>query len=438
MNARLIAVKILSDVCLRGQSLTAAGQSHLPSLSDARDRALAQELAYGVCRWYFRLQALAEQLLQRPLRNRDRDLQLLLLLGLYQLLYTRVPEHAALAETVQGAAGLDKAWAKGLINGVLRNFLRQRQSLLAALDTQPQQRWSLPRWLLAAWRRDWPQQWEIIAAVSNEHPPLILRVNHARQTREHYLQLLAEQGLPATPLADAEDAILLQQAVAVSQLPGFDAGWVSVQDVAAQHVLPLLQLQPGMRVLDACAAPGGKSCHILERYPDCSLLSLDVDAARVGQISENFQRLGLRGELRTGDAADPPAWWDGQAFDRILLDAPCSGSGVIRRHPDIKILRKQEDITKLSANQLQLLRKLWPLLKNHGKLVYVTCSILKAENDEVVTQFLGLQADAALEALPVSWGREQGVGRQLLPGDGGGDGFYYACLVKRAPDSDRQ
>ncbi len=429
MSARVVAVAILTEV-FAGASLTSACQQRLPTLHDSRDRAFAQELAYGVCRWHLRLLALVDALLARPMRQRDFDLNLLLAVGLYQLLYTRVPQHAALAATVQGAVAMNKGWAKGLVNGVLRNFLRRRDDLLADLEHDPVTRWSMPRWLLDTWRQDWPDAWQQIARCANDYPPLVLRINRQRTTRDQYLALLQAAGLQADSVAGAEDAVVLAQAMPVAEIPGFADGLVSVQDAAAQLALPLLELAPGMRVLDACAAPGGKSCHILEREPTCRLLSLDIDGERVAQISDNFQRLGLQGEVRVADAAEPDHWWDGELFDRILLDAPCSGCGVIRRHPDIKILRKQGDVSGLVYRQTHLLGNLWPLLKNHGKLVYATCSILKAENAERLHAFAAQHGDARCDPMDVPWGRPQTPGRQILPGDGLMDGFYYGSLCK--------
>ena len=429
MSARLIAVKILEQV-FSGASLGNACQQHLPDLADTRDRGLAQELAYGVCRWHFRLMGLVDALTQRPLRKRDQDLKLLLAVGLYQLLYTRIPQHAALSATVQVTVLLDKVWAKGLVNGVLRNFLRRQESLLPALDRDPVTRWSYPRWLLQAWRTDWPEDWEAIAGGGNEYPPMVLRVNRVRTTVEQYLALLQQQGIAAAPVLLADDAVTLEQALPVTEIPGFSDGLVSVQDAAAQLAVDLLDLAPGMRVLDACAAPGGKSCHILERQPTSLLLSVDIEQERAAQIMESYQRLGLQGQVLTADAASPDDWWDGVPFDRILLDAPCTGTGVIRRHPDIKILRKQEDVPQLADKQTRLLRNLWPLLKNHGKLVYATCSALKTENAERLQEFIRYQPDAKVDDPGVSWGMAQPIGRQILPGSSIMDGFYYGRLSK--------
>lgn len=429
-NPRALAAQILLPVLENNRSLTTAlatlaGQNHQASL--------IKELCFGVCRWYFRLCTLADKLLGKPLRAKDQDIYLLILIGLYQLLYLRVAEHAAVLETVEAARSLKKPWATRLINGVLRNFLRQRQTLLAAVDNTLLGAYAHPQWMIERILAAWPEMGEAILQANNQHPPLSLRVNCLQISTEDYLKSLADAGIAAAAMADTPWAVVLQQAQEVSKLPGFHTGQFSVQDGAAQLAAPLLLLEPGQRVLDACAAPGGKTTHLLEAEPNLTtLLALDKDAERVVRIKENVKRLGLVGRVhcQAADATQTASWWDGVHFERILIDAPCSGSGVIRRHPDIKILREPEDIAALAQQQQALLTALWPVLKPGGLLLYVTCSILPEENEQVVQQFLATHADAREQVIAANWGVARQVGRQILPGQENRDGFYYARLIK--------
>lgn len=428
-DARGAAVRVLLEVLGQGRSLSAALPPALSQLASG-ERGLAQELCYGTLRWLPRLQALATRLLDKPLRSRDQDVHVLLLLGLYQLLYLTIPPHAAVSATVEAAAALGKEWAKGLLNGSLRRLLRERETLLAAVDQDENAALAHPAWLLQALRDAWPAQWQAIIAANNSRPPLTLRVNDRHGSRDTYQTRLQQAGIAAEPVAYAPQALTLATPVAVEQLPGFTAGDVSVQDGAAQLAAGLLDLQPGQWVLDACAAPGGKTGHILESCAELSLVALDSEPERLRRVAENLARLGLDAKLVSGDAGTPGDWWDGQPFDRILLDAPCSGSGVIRRHPDIKTLRRPEDIAALAAEQRRLLHALWPLLKPGGMLVYATCSILPVENGRQVAAFLQAQHDARERAVDSGWGHAVEAGRQILPGENGMDGFYYACLSK--------
>lgn len=428
-DARSAAARAIHQVLAEGRSLAAVLPPALASVPPA-ERGLTQELCYGTLRWAPRLEALAGKLLDKPLRARDGDVHALLLAGLYQLLYLHVPPHAAVSLTVEATAKLKKEWARGLLNGVLRRLQREQETLLAAVDASDSAALAHPVWLLARLEQDWPGQWRAIAAANNERPPMTLRVNRLRGTPEKYLERLQQAGIEASAAAHAPDAVTLATPVAVEQLPGFAEGVVSVQDAAAQIAAGLLQLAPGQRVLDACAAPGGKTGHILETCPEVDLLALDSEAERLQRVAENLARLQLTAELRTGDAGDPSAWWDGRPFDRILLDAPCSGCGVIRRHPDIKTLRRAEDITTLAAQQARLLRALWPLLAPGGILVYATCSILTAENAGQVTAFLREKTQAQELPITAAWGQAVAAGRQILPGENGMDGFYYAVLRK--------
>jgi 16S rRNA (cytosine967-C5)-methyltransferase len=410
-----------------GASLDDALVSSISSLP-APDQSLAKAIAYGTVRERRLLEWFASRLLQKPLKD-EAELQALLLCGLYQLRSMRVPAHAAVGETVGAAEKLGKPWAKGLLNAVLRRYQRERDALEAAAPIKAAERLSYPDWLADRLRSDWPEQWREVLAAGNEPGPLTLRVNRRRIDRDGYLRELAAAGLEALPIVAAEDAVHLVEALPVERIPGFIEGRVSVQDAAAQLAADLLLAQPGQRVLDACAAPGGKTAHLLERVDDLDLLALDVDAQRLARVRENLDRLGLRAELRAADAADTAAWWDGRAFDRILLDAPCSGTGVIRRHPDIKWLRRESDIPRMNGLQRRLLDTLWPTLAADGVLLYATCSILRAEGEAVIRAFLDTHADAREEPIEASWGESCSVGRRIAPG-GDFDGFYYARLKK--------
>ena len=432
-SPRALAVRTLLAVLQDGETLTVAAERAAAACTDLRDAALLKELCYGTLRWQLRLQALLNKLVERPLKSADLDLQLLLLLGLYQLSALRIPAHAAVQQTVEICRDLRKPWATKLVNGVLRRYLRERETLDVALQDDPVARYAHPRWFVGLVQQDWPGHWQAILEAGNQRPPLTLRVNRRRLTRDDYLQKLATVRIEARACSHAEDGVTLAAPMDVKQLPGFDAGECSVQDEAAQLAAELLDLKPGLRVLDACAAPGGKTCHILERQADLAVVvAVEQDAGRAGRIRENLQRLRLKAELVVADAAHTRDWWDGKVFDRILLDAPCSASGVIRRHPDIKLLRTPMEVDQAVALQRRLLGALWPLLAPGGKLLYATCSVLGRENAMQVDGFLAVEAGARAVALPSGWGTTAGAGRQILSGEDGMDGFYYACLEKRA------
>ncbi len=431
MDARVAATQVLERVMARGQSLNDALGPTLSRLRSAQDRAFVQALVYAVLRGYSRYDAIAARLLDHPFRRKDSDVKMLLLCGLCEAVELRTPDHAVVSATAGAARELGKKWAVGVLNAVLRRFLRERDALLAAVANDPVARYSHPQWMLQRLQRDWPQHWEAVLAANNAHPPMTLRVNARRHSRAEYLSLLEQVGIAASPHPIAADAIVLATPVPVDKLPGFAAGAVSVQDAAAQLAADLVAPPPGGRVLDACAAPGGKACHLLERHPDIELLAVDVDAERSERIHANLARLALRAEVTVADVADTASWWDGRPFDRILLDAPCSGSGVIRRHPDIKWLRRDADIAALAATQRRLLEALWPLLAPEGKLVYVTCSVFAEENEALIDTFLKGCPNAHAEPISVGAGMRLAWGLQLLPGEVDLDGFYYACLSKR-------
>ena len=431
LSPRLAAVQAINRVLRNGRNLPEALEGPLSRVPDDRDRALAQAMAYGVMRWYWRLDWLLSQLLNAPLKPRDVDIQASLMLGLYQLMEMRVPDHAAVAESVKLASQLKKTWAKSLINGVLRTFQRRREELLGRLDLDAVARSAHPAWLLQQLQQDWPQHWELITQANNANPPMTLRVNPAQHDRDTYQALLLEIGFECKPAPYTEYGLTLVQPVGVEQLPAFNRGAVSVQDGAAQLAAQLLNAQAGERVLDACAAPGGKSAHIMERQPALGeLIALDISEERLQRLNENLHRLGLSATTCIGDATRPTGWWDGRHFDRILLDAPCSASGVIRRHPDIKFLRQAKDLARLTQTQAQILTALWPLLKPGGMLLYATCSVLQQENSQQIQRFLATHADARDTPIKVDWGHAQMAGRQVLPGEDGMDGFFYASIYK--------
>lgn len=431
MNIRGVAAKVLAQVLQQQQSL-----AELLPYPDAKlspqDDGLLQELCFGVCRWHFRLSAIADALLDRPLKGKDSDIQALLELGFYQLLFMRIPAHAAVSETVGATKTLGKPWARGLVNAILRRFQREQESLLSKLENNADYQYAHPKWLLTRLRQAWPEQWQSICHANNARAPMTLRVNQQRTDRATYLERLNTAGIQAKPGQWAGQGIQLETPCAVTHLPDFEKGAVSVQDEAAQLAVSLLDLSPGLRVLDACAAPGGKTCHILEQEPQLSeVVALELDNKRMARVKDNLARLHLTATLIEGDATMPDSWWNEQAFDRILLDAPCSATGVIRRHPDIKLLRRNADIDKLASQQLGMLQALWPTLKSGGLLVYATCSVLPDENEQVLADFLANTADAMHQPIACEWGVACAVGRHLLPQENSHDGFYYAMIRKQ-------
>jgi 16S rRNA (cytosine967-C5)-methyltransferase len=428
LNSRLAAAEIVADVLQEGQSLTAALEGVLPSVPSAKDRALIQALCFGVCRFYHRLDFILNELLEKPIK--DGQIRALALVGLYQLRALRIKPHAAVSETVKGAS--KKPWAKALLNALLRNYLRNQAGLEQKADLYPSAALCHPVWLIEQIRQDWPRQATTLWMENNRQPPMALRVNLSRLSREHYLRLLAERDISAETVDFCASAVLLTQPVPVELLPGFDEGLVSVQDTAAQLAAYLLEVKPGQRVLDVCAAPGGKTAHILELQPQLAkLVAVDKEASRMERLTGNLKRLKLQADVVTGDAARPDTWWDGRLFDRILVDAPCSALGVIRRHPDIKLLRRPDDIGTLQILQQSILQAVWPLLAPGGLLLYATCSILKQENERQMTAFLSAHADAVELPIVADWGVSQSCGRQILTGEHAMDGFYYARLEKR-------
>ncbi len=410
---------------LRGRSLS----DLLPEIEGRvaeRDRPLLRELCHGTCRYAVRLEYWLEQLLTRPLKPREQEVRALLLSGLYQLEYLRVPAHAAISESVAAARLLRRQWAAGLVNAVLRNFQRRRVALIAAGERIDAVRHACPGWLLNRLRAAWPEQADSVLDAWLTRPLMTLRVNRRVQSCAAARQRLAEAGVEALPVAGAPAALRLRRSAPVERLPGFAEGRLSVQDAGAQLAAPLLAVANGQRVLDVCAAPGGKSGHLLE-LADIDLTALDSDPARLERVADNLRRLGFEARLEAADATQPGGDWHGRDYDRILLDAPCSATGVIGRHPDIRLLRRNSDIAALVEVQARLLRNVWPRLRHGGMLLYATCSILPDENAEQMSRFLADHPDAEALPLSIDGAIAAGVGRQLLP-DGERDGFYYALL----------
>lgn len=431
--ARTASLKALRQV-FNGQSLSAVQPYTTEQLDDARDRGLANEIVNGVLRWRWQLEYFVSCLLKKPLKPKDIDVQLILLMALYELNECRTPDYAVINESVELVRKSGKKWAAGLVNAVLRSFTREKEKLLASIDDDAVS-YSHPPWLVEKIKADWPQQWQQIMNANNQRPAFWLRINQLQYGVSQYQQLLADQGIEFESENTLSDqALKLSHGIDVRLLPGFADGALSVQDAGAQLIADLLDVKQGHRVLDLCAAPGGKTCHILERYPVVeSLLAVEVDELRMQRVSDNLQRLKLesRAELMVADARDAKHWWDGEEFDRILIDAPCSASGVIRRHPDIKTLRRDTDIEPLVQLQSEILESAWQMLAAGGELLYVTCSIFKDENHNQIESFLSENDDATEIRIEADWGKPCLHGRQLMPGERDADGFYF-CRIKKA------
>ena len=445
VDPRKLAIEVIQQVVKNGRSLNALLPLALPKLQP-REQGLLQELTYGVIRWMVRLEAILALLLERPLKTRDMDIKLILLAGIYQLLYTRIPDHAAVSTSVELVNQSGKSWARGLVNGVLRRFIREGAQIEASVDKDICVKTAYPQWLCRRVQADWSHNAVQLLEAGNQRASMSLRVNTLKGTREDYCALLDHSNIKYSLPDWSSVAVVLDSAVETSALPGYDQGLVSVQDLAAQNAAVLLDVQPGMRVLDACAAPGGKTAHIYESCPKLKrLLALDISPGRLQTLAENLERLGIGAksvEWKAVDVADTAVMRRYGQFDRILLDAPCSATGVIRRHPDIKLLRRDSDIEDLVRIQQKILENLWPLLAPGGMLLYSTCSILHQENKNQITQFLATHADAELDlspgpvlnAIPVQ------AGWQVMTGHLGMDGFFYAPLrhKKSALDTHNQ
>lgn len=428
-DVRGTAANIITSLVNGNGSLTSA----FKDFSSHPEISLLKELCFGTCRWFYLLEYLLNQLLSSPLRKKEVEIKCLLLVGLYQLRELSIPQHAIINETVQSAVALKKPWAKGLINAVLRNYQRRASELDASIGKAgPQISLSCAEWLKEEVTSAWPLKWKEILDHNNQRPPLTLRVNLGKKSRQDVLVLLLKNKIEAVPGRLAHSAIYLKRPMPADEIPGLQEGWVSIQDEASQIVPDILQLSPQQSVLDACAAPGGKTCGILEsEHSLARMLSLDSSSSRLERVAENLKRLQLKSTLIAGDARNPREWWDGQVFDRILLDAPCSATGVIRRHPDLKILRTSEEVTALEKIQSEILNSLWPCLREDGLLLYTTCSILPRENNLQIERFVESTNNAKYEGIVADWGVECGYGRQLLAGlSDGPDGFFYSLLRK--------
>ncbi|TKR30434.1 16S rRNA (cytosine(967)-C(5))-methyltransferase RsmB [Luteimonas gilva] len=427
VNARIAAVRTLDAVLHRGRSLKAELAAALPGLEDPRDRALVEAICFAALRQRARYDAALKAWIAKPLTKRDNELRALLMVGFAQIDALGLPAHAAVDATVEAARSLGRAHQAGMANALLRRALRESLPPADAADA-----W--PPWLRMRLHADWPQDYRAIVDAGATPAPTWLRVNARRVARDVYAGKLREAGIESIAPENFGEALRIEDSVAVAALPGFDAGEVSIQDGAAQRVADALSAAPGSRVLDACAAPGGKAAHLLERDPSLRLTAVDSDPKRLRKVAETLARLGLDAgaELRAADAADPPGWWDGAAFDAILLDAPCSATGIVRRQPDILLHRRERDIVALTALQARLLDAAWAMLRPGGVLLYATCSILKAENEAQIADFLARAPDASAEDLGDRFGRIAGAGRQRLPGEEGMDGFFYARLRKKA------
>lgn len=422
-NLRSLAATAINQVLDNGQSLSTVLPDLQRNIND-KDKALLQEICFGVLRYLPKLEWFISQLMEKPLTGKQRTLHYLIMVGIYQLLYTRIPAHAALAETVNGAVALKRPQLKGLINGVLRSFQRQQAQLEERVANNNSQ-YLHPSWLLKRLQTAYPNEWQAIVEANNQRPPMWLRANSQHHTAEQYLHLLEQVEISAHLHPTHPSAIRLDEPTAVSKLPGFEDGWSTVQDVSAQGCAELLEPQNGENILDLCAAPGGKTTHILELAPKAHVLAVDIDETRLKRVKENLIRLKLHASVVQGDGTQPEKWAQGQQFDRILLDAPCSATGVIRRHPDIKWLRRDSDINELAQLQAQILEAIWPYLKTGGTLLYATCSVMPEENCQQIRNFLAKHTDACLND-------GTSAGLQILPSADGGDGFFYARLTKQA------
>jgi 16S rRNA (cytosine967-C5)-methyltransferase len=426
------AARAIASVAFGGRSTGEA----LREFEEIPERAAVKAITLGSLRWYLRLSPAVDRLLSRPQGVAD-EIRALLVVSAHQIEYSRNAPQLTAHAAVDATRILGQGRASGLVNAVLRRFVAERAGLLAGVDRKLAARTAHPQWLVKLLEHTWPESCERILLANNEHPPLVLRVDVSRKDVGSYIEELAAAGISASAVSWAPAAVLIEKPLAVSALPGFSMGLVSVQDAGAQLAAKLLDVQPRMRVLDACAAPGGKTGHLLESTPDLSeVVAIDVDAGRVERIRENLERLGRQARLHVADIREPESFWDGRPFDRVLVDAPCSSTGVIRRHPDIKLLRRATDIPAFAALQEQILRSAFRVLSPGGRLVYCTCSLLPAENEEVVERLLVADATARVAAMPraadVAPGAvDRKVGIQLIPGSrAGSDGFYYACLEK--------
>ena len=429
LNVQARATKILFSVLYKKNSLDDALSTAFKK--ESSNKGLIQELCYGTLRHYESLSYLLNQLLKKPFKKDNAELEVLLLLGLYQLRYLHFPPAVSVAETVNAVS---QPWAKGLVNAILRNFLRQQETLLKEIDNSPVALYEHPQWMLSLWQKAFPHHWQSICHANNAHPPMTLRIHLAKMQKTDYLAQLTAKEIAFQDIPFLPSAVALQQPLLVEKLPGFHEGSVSVQDCGAQYTPLLLNLEENLSILDACSAPGGKLSHLLEVAPtSIHVTAIEINADRIERIKENLARLhkDKSVQLIQADILKPATWWNDQLFDRIIAHVPCSATGVIRRHPDIKRLRQEEDIAQLAKTQLNILNTLWSCLKVEGLLLYITCSICPEENDDVIGSFLATHIDATcLPLTQIKEGVALQYGHQLLPGLYPGDGFYYSLLKK--------
>ena len=431
MQSRAVASQILSKVFEDHQSLSTLIPIELDVMTDQQERAFAQALCYGVLRHYDSLNFILGMLLDKKFKKKDGDIRALILIGLYQLDHMRTPDHAAVSATVESCMELKKQWAKNLINAILRRYQREHEKFSNLVADNASARYEHPDWLLNKFKDEYPECWQSIIRENNLPPPMSLRVNSHVTNREHYLKKLEAAVIEGQASSLNGNGIVLTHPVSVDILPDFSEGHISVQDLAAQLAIPLLDPQPGERILDACSAPGGKLAHLLENMPTLDeAVAIEMEPHRFKKLVSTLDRIRLKATLIQNDARAPNNWWDNKPFDRMLIDAPCSASGVIRRHPDIKYLRTPENIQNATVLQAEILNALWPLLKKGGKLLYITCSIFKAENDDQIAAFINKHHDVKAIPIQVSLGRATRDGRQILPGENAMDGFYYSQLYK--------
>ena len=432
---RSIALAVLLKVIKQGRSLSQL-KGDFQQLEDSRDRSLATEITNGVLRWRWKLDAILSPHLKKPLRNKDIDVHIILYIAVYELIELDIPDYATVNEAVALVKSIKKIWAKGLVNAVVRNVIRDSESHEQRLIDNDSARYSHPPWLMDLLKQDWPTQWQDIANANNQRPPIWLRVNQQQVSGAQYQEKMQALSMASSKHPELDEALKTESKINVIELPDFEAGAVSVQDAGAQFAAHVLQVKEGERVLDLCAAPGGKACHILELSPKlAALVAVDNVEDRMLRVKENLNRLKLEAQtnvvLITGDASKCDTWWDGELFDCILVDAPCSATGVIRRHPDIKSLRREDDLEPLVALQQEILAQAWTMLAAGGRLLYVTCSVLRQENELQIKQFLMTHEDAVEKDLAVNVGISCENGRQLLPGEMDMDGFYYAYMSKQ-------
>src|SRR3990167_62381 len=418
-NSKAIAANILKKILQHEGSLA----THITTDTPPQTK----YYCYQVCRNFFLLAHLCKQLLPKQPRQKDNDIYALLMIGLQALIDSEDPDYAIVSETVNACHTLQKTWAKALVNKVLRQFINHKETYLANAQKNIEAKFNHPAWYIDAVKTLYPQQWQQILSSNNQKPPLTLRINNQKITTKKYLE---QYGINAQPIADLTSAIILNNPCSAEKIPGFAEGQCSIQDGSAQCAATLLFPQDAETILDACAAPGGKTCHLLEMCPTLKITAIDLTTQRTEKIDNNLQRLGFNAKVLNANANEVDSWWDKKVFDKILLDAPCSATGIIRRQPDIKLLKQQTDIDNLRQQQQNLLNNLWPLLKPGGTLLYVTCSILKKENDEVIKQFVNQHSQAKVQSISLPFGNKTDYGWQILPGDKHCDGLYYSSLKK--------